>query len=332
MVEDYRVPAEWERFLARLDKESAELATEIVERVKVGETPKEIGRELNRNGVPYILPTVWCGSKVRRAALSDVAAGVRIHQGKPVLVKVLDDNGDVTMKPVKAAWEPIITETEHKLLKARLGDPKRKTSRDGSRVKHLWVGIARCGECEGRIVPRRKPAGYRYQCINGCVIRPKEKLDAWLTEQALLMLEREDAAEIFRIDAEQDKRSLAAAEEGRSLRAELDGWRQDAIAGKVSRESFAAIEPGLLDRIRKADARAQRAALPPVLEKVIGPNARDVFDALSIAQKREIFRTIMRPRVYKRKHKKSGDLETETITPGFLFTPGNSSEGDSAAA
>ncbi|SDC26043.1 recombinase family protein [Actinokineospora iranica] len=332
IVTEYAVPHEWMRFLARLDPESAELAERIAIRVEQGESPTEIGRELNREGVPWILPAPWSGSQVRMMVLSDIAAGIRMHQGKPMMVKVPDGQGGFTMKLVDPQWEPIITMDEHTVLKARLGDPSRKPVRDGSRVRHLWVGIARCGICQNRMIAERVDTkGAAMRCATGHVRRPKDKLEAWLTEQAMQLLERKDATRIFKIK-DSVVRSQAAQDDAKVLRAELEGWRQDAIAGKVTRESFATIEAGLIERIKTAEGKAERAALPPVLVDVVGPQAREAFAALSLPQQREVLRAIMRPRVYHQKERGRTDLETETIDPGFLHVPataGRSGEGTS---
>ena len=170
-----------------------------------------------------------------------------------------------------------------------------------------------------------------YRCSAGHVSRNQVLLDAWLLDQAMSQLERADAAKLFRMDTAIGN-AAAASEEARVLRAELEGWKADAVAGRVSRSSFIDIEAGLLERIAKAEREAEHAALPPGLAKVIGPNAREAFAALDDrAAQREILRAIMRPRIYNTARRSKTRLDTDTIAPGFLFTEPDPSPGEDSA-
>jgi hypothetical protein len=322
---------EWQRLLARLTPEDAAVAQALVLRVADGESPKELARELNRDGVPYIFASSWDETKVRNIALSKPAAGIRVHQQKPVMVKTTDESGETRVEPVKAQWPAIIKPDERIELVARFAGRGQKVTRDGSRVKHFWTGIARCGICEAG-VGSREAAGSIYRCPAGHVRRSRVLLDAWLLDQAMTQLERSDAAKLFRLDT-QVGNAAASAEEARVLRAELEGWKADAIAGRVSRSSFIDIEAGLLERITKAEREAERAAIPPVLATVIGPDARKAFAALDRTAQREILRAIMRPRIHRTVRRPRGRLETDTIDPGFLFTdPGPADDGSQLAS
>lgn len=145
-------------------------------------------------------------------------------------------------------------------------------------------------------------------------------------------LERSDAVALFRLDASRGE-AATAADEARGLRAELEGWKVDVIAGRVSRPSFIDIETGLLERIAKAEREAERTALPPMLAGVIGPDARQAFAALDRAAQRAILRAIMRPRIYRTRSRPHSRLDTDTIDPGFLFIdrPGVDSVEQAAA-
>jgi DNA invertase Pin-like site-specific DNA recombinase len=296
----------WKRLLATLDDDARELAGAVVERVRKGEVSKAVAKELNKQGVQYLLPSSWNPSKVRNLALSEAAAGLVVLNKKVI---------------GKGAWEHIISDDERARLVARLCDPNRRWNKDGVRVKHLWSGIALCGEC-GEPLSRQSEtvrSASQYTCRKkGCTSRHKEKLDAYLTEQALRVLERTDAEKLFRIETDTSD-AHAAHKEAARLRAELEAWKADAAAGRCSRESFLDIEPGLLDRIKKAEKRAERIKLPPQLRQVIGPNARQAFLSLDIAGQREVLRTIMRPRIYKAQRRGKGVFDTTTIHPGFRY-------------
>ncbi|GAB3459263.1 recombinase family protein [Actinophytocola sediminis] len=312
LVEERTGEREWARLLVRLEDDDARgLAETVVDRVRKGEVPKAVARDLNEKGVPYLFPSRWDETKVRNLALSEAAAGLVVL------------HGDVVGKGV---WEAIIDDDERTQLLARLKDPSRKWNKDGVRVKYWWTGTARCGECDSAVGRHIAHGEGQYRCRKkGCVARDQAKLDAYLTEQALRVLERTDAAKLFRID--QDNRdAYAAHQEAKRLRAELTAWKADAAAGRCSRESFLDIEPGLLDRLKRAEKRAEQASVPPQLVEVIGPNARKAFLALDITAQRAILRTIMRPRIHKAIGRGRGVFCTDSIDPGFRFGPPSSPE------
>lgn len=340
LVEERRSEREWARLLDTLDLEQRDLVSTIVARVEGGETPKEIARELNRDGVPYVRPSKWDATKVKNVALSPPSAGLRRWRGDVVKQKVPDPDapGGFRLEPVKTTWKGIKTPEEHAKLTRLLKDPGRTTARDGNRVKHRWSGIARCGICDSPSRARPNGGRLRYYCgaRSGCTSRRADLLDAWLTEQAILLLEREDAAQVFRLDRDVSEAS-SAQREAEELRAQLDGFRGQALRREITAESFAFFESDLLPRIEKADAKAKHAKLPAVLAEVIGPDARRVFLGLDLPDQREILRAIMRPRIYRTHLKTRGRLDTETIDPGFLFEvpapePTREGEGELVAA
>lgn len=312
LVEEHGTEPEWARLLAKLEDDDArELAAEVVERVRDGEVPKAVARALNKDGVPYLFPSQWDATKVRNLALSEAAAGLVVLHGKVV---------------GKGTWDAIIEEDERTRLLARLNDPNRKWNKDGVRVKYWWTGTARCGECDSSLCRHVNNGEGQYRCrAKGCVARDQTKLDAYLTEQALRVLERTDAAKLFQID-QNNRDAYDAHKEAKRLRAELTAWRADAAAERCSRESFLDIEPGLLDRLKKAEKRAEKASVPPQLVEVIGPNARQAFLKLDITAQRAILRTIMRPRIYKAAKRGKGVFDTTTIDPGFRYGPPSSPE------
>ncbi|WP_082114677.1 recombinase family protein [Lentzea aerocolonigenes] len=329
----YENDLEWHRFTKSLTEKQHKCALAVVMRVHAGEAPKEIGRDLNRRGISYVVASRWDGTKVRNVVKSKPRAGMRVHLGKVVKHKVMDPTAPegFRMEPVPVTWKEIISPDDHVKVLAILEDPARATHREGTRAKHLWTGIARCGVCDGRLESRNSAKGRRLGCMDrGCVSRRQDLVEAWLTEQAIQLLEREDAAQLFRLDQPVDT-AAEALDEAERLRAKLDGFRDDVLADRITRESFAMFEAALLPEIKKADERAKRAALPPVLSKVIGPDARGVFLGLDIAQQREILRAIMRPRMNRAKTRPRNGLETETIDSGFLFTSDASDESVPAA-
>jgi site-specific DNA recombinase len=127
----------------------------------------------------------WRQDQVRDVILSPAAAGKRVHQGK-------------VLEGMSAAWPQIISAQDHALLVQKLRDPARRSWVDAS-VKHLLVGLARCGVCGSplRRTINRKRYG-NYSCMGGkgtfCVSRKQEWLDTYVTEfEPDLLAKIEDA-------------------------------------------------------------------------------------------------------------------------------------------
>jgi DNA invertase Pin-like site-specific DNA recombinase/uncharacterized Fe-S cluster protein YjdI len=320
LAELYQHPKRWRAFLATLEPEARPVAQRAVALVESGESFKGTAKLLNSEGVPWVIPSKWDTTKVRNIALSKAAAGIRIHHGQEHMVKVPDGDGGFKMVPVKAAWSPIVRRTEHYQLLAILRAPERQRNTNSETLEHLWSGIATCGTCGAGFGRGSTKDGPRYRCPKGHASRDYYALHAYLLEFALRTLERPDAAEIFRLKTSKTE-SAKAEQAARELRAELAMWQADAAAGNVSRESFRAIEPGLLERIRQAEAAARRVRVPAALENMTGVNAREAFARLGIEGQRAVVRTIMRPVIGPSATRGKGAkvMDTSTIDPGLLY-------------
>ncbi|MEV6609889.1 recombinase family protein [Kutzneria sp. NPDC051319] len=320
LAELYQHPKQWRAFLAQLEPQARPVAQRAVALVEAGESFKGAAKLLNSEGVPWVIPSKWDTTKVRNIALSKAAAAIRIHHGQEHMVKVLDGKGGFKMVAVKAAWSPIVRRSEHVQLSAVLRAPERQRNTNTETLEHLWSGTATCRTCGLGFGRGSSKDGPRYRCPKGHASRDYYALHAYLLEFALCTLERPDAAEIFRLKT--SKAEAATADQAaQELRAELAMWQADAAAGNVSRESFRAIEPGLLERIRQAEAAARRVRVPAALENMTGVNARAAFARLDIEGQRAVVRTIMRPVIGPSATRGKGakEMDTSTIDPGLLY-------------
>jgi len=66
----------------------------------------------------------------------------------------------------------------------------------------------------------------------------------------------------------------------------------------LSAVSLAALESQLLPRIDGARRRAMDATLPPVVRHVVGPGARDRWEAMGLGDRRALVRAMARVVVY----------------------------------
>lgn len=271
----------WAKFIDSLTAEQREAAYEALVRVR-SDSPSQVAQQMNRDQWAHPLPGQWNVSKVHNIALNPALAGLRVFQGEVI---------------GKGTWEPIISDRKRALIVARLGDPSRRTVRDGTRIKYLLTGILRCGICEKptqRTTKARPRLGYR--CPSGHLVRDMERTDAYLVEAVLTRLESEEARELFRYEDQADELTKAVAT-ARELRARLDGFTDSAASGGISPARLARIEAKLVPQIEAAEERVRQIGVSPAVAELLGADARTVWAGLSLSQKREVLRAVVTPRL-----------------------------------
>ncbi|CRK55415.1 Probable phiRv1 integrase [Alloactinosynnema sp. L-07] len=264
-----------------VDPATGAIVREIVDRLLAGHSVNSVVKELNGRGVPCPRSGQWGSSKVRHLALNPAVAGKRTHHGLVI--------GD-------GQWPALITAGEQAALAQLLGDPSRRSNKDGTRVKHLLSGIAVCDVCDSP-VGRITAAGFEsYACRQSRhVVRHKARVDAFVVEALLASLETPDAVDVFKV--EQSDVTAKAIDEARTLRLRLNDFYKQAARGGLSPAGLAEIEAELLPSIAAAERKAQRASLPPVIADLVGAQARSVWADLELTQRRSVIRAVMRPRI-----------------------------------
>lgn len=250
---------------------------EAVDRALAGESLYAIrkdwrGREvMTRSGRP------WTHQSFREMLLRPTYAGLRSH------------NGTVT----PGVWEPIITPDEHARLVALLTSASRVVHR-GTEPKYLLSGIATCGVCNAplwRLKARGAGAGIgNYACTaNNCIARKIEPVDELVEEAVLRWCESASS-----VDELGDPGAGAALTEARELRARLDGFIDDAMDGKIDRETLALMESKTLPKIRELEKRAQQSGPHPLVVELLGENARAHWAEMDLSGRRSVIRALAR--------------------------------------
>jgi site-specific DNA recombinase len=252
--------AQWEP-----DPVEAPRIRKAVERLLAGDTQYSVLEWLRAtDGYSPASPTM-----LRRALLNPALAGLRVHQG------------EVTGK---AAWEPIITEDQHRRLVARSKHLTAMHGQPGPEPKYLLTGIAMCGVCgdglryylkKGRVTPC-------YVCYRGHVSRPVPLLDKAVEGELFKRLSEVDPSQYESHDLD-DSAVIAEIDD---LEGQLIEWEAEAIAGRVSPGAFGRIEQGLRERIESL-----RATLVEPSELELDP---DEWPDLPMAERRRIVRGLFR--------------------------------------
>lgn len=286
-----------------IDEEQASIIRECASRFLSGESAHAIAKDLNAREVlppyPYKFEmrngnkvkvrntkAKWEQTRLRRILTNPAYIAKRVHKGEIV--------GD-------AVWPAILDESSYYRCAAKFSDPSRKFCHDPA-VKYLLSIIAECGVCGGQMVTRKSRDngnGFSrsYACVSAwCVARKIDDVDAHVEAVLLERLSRPDALALFNDD--DDAATGDILDEITALRGRLDGFYDAAAAGDITAQALARIEPGLLAQIKEQEARIKNSGVPTVLYDLVdAPKA--VWETLSITQKRECIKTLMRVRILK---------------------------------
>lgn len=268
-----------------LHPEHAPVVREIAERILAGESSFAVAADLNRRGILSAKGKQWRGTNLMKLVVSPTYVSRRIFNGADV---------------GPAEWPPILTDAEHQLLVAMTTSPDRDKYRKDTRVRHLGVGIFRCGVCKtklGIVHDRRKRPEVQTSYVCGesyCVTRQIAGVDKLIEAAITQRLAMPDIVEFLAGFGNDDDAQVAAADVIR-LRNELNDL-YDAVTADPPRLSQAALvrmEPRFLEQIAVAERRARPRALPRVVFDIAGPNAGLKWKALPIEQKRVVLAALL---------------------------------------
>lgn len=241
--------------------EHAAVVVDIITSVYKGESLKSIARRLNEDGIASPRGSTWGPPAVRRTCLNAGYIGLRGH------------NGHTT----QGTWKPLVDATIFYGARRILLDPKRTTTRPG-RAKWLLSCIATCAVCGGPMAVMRRGANRTvYQCRDrGHLSIERTELDEYLTGLVIEKLSRHDTYAHLP-DGSEESAVVALRAEEAALRAELDGYVDDAAEGKIDRVFAAKVVGKLNAKITDVQSRIEAAVTPPALAGLLaGAPGEDV--------------------------------------------------------
>jgi len=272
--------------------EQAPVVREIVSRLLGGESVIGITASLNERQIPSPGAgqqrkhrtlgqnedgSLWNKTSVKKIATRPANVALRVHHGE--------------LYP--AAWPRLISDEDHARVTALFSTRAVVREKPGLR-KHLlsWSTVASCGVCgyhlqaamRGNAKWGRK--ALTYVCAaKGCVGRNEAALDEFVGDLAIGILSDSSAAELFKPD---DTAALAALERAEGLRAKLENAADDFAHDIITREQLHRITETLKRQITEAQDEARRlmpAANISVLDGLVGPQARERWEKLTVSQK-----------------------------------------------
>lgn len=218
----------------------------------------------------------------------------------------------------------VLDEDTHERIKAVLTDPVRRTAPHGRAPKYLLGGIARCGRCGGvmaRAVGRTtitKKGGAKrqppsYVCSECYRVRRKQEFVDALVEGILVgRLQMPDAARLFSTG------DPAALQEARDKIEAVDARLANPADMFATGDIDALQLTRITERLRGDRAQAAAAfdaALPAAVPaNLIGPDARRVWEGLSMDVKRAVLDTLVTVTMLPSGSGKAFDPETVRVT------------------
>jgi DNA invertase Pin-like site-specific DNA recombinase len=248
----------------------------MVTKVLAGESLNSILRDLNARSVATTRGGRWGYPSLRALLLRERNCGRMRHRGEVIGA---------------AAWEPIISETDHDAVAAVLADPSRRTTTSPAR-KHLLSGLLRCGGCGSAMkagwVSSRGKRYNMYRCPErgaGHVHRNMEKVDDYVTKRVLRQL----GAVLF-MPREVDTSALEVQRDAIKM-------RQDEMAvmygnGLITAAQLSAFTASTTTRLSEITDELSQAVIGNTLDGVSGMS-EDQWNALSLDRKRTIIDALM---------------------------------------
>jgi hypothetical protein len=172
--------------------------------------------------------------------------------------------------------------------------------------------IGRCDVCSSVLVASYRRGARRYECREkACVRIGADDLDSYAERAILSYLARPDVIATLRTVPDDSGELAQVRGELTAARAELADWRRLARERKVTAESFAEIEPGLVTVISGLEQRDTELSTPaPLLVIPPGKDAARRWGAAEMPARRQVARLLLSPDVL-------GELRvTRTPTPG----------------
>lgn len=281
-----------------LDPTEAPTIAELFERLEAGHALRAISVDFARRGITSRSGKRLSPQYLRELAINPAYAGLRRHVPGRAGGSVKPGEGHL----YPAEWPAIVPMTRWRAVQRILNEPSRRTNtgknvrRGGGR--YFLSMISRCDPCGSVLAAARdnrdaRPPFYRCQS-RGCVQIDMAGLDklaqmtilAYLADPANRQPDRTSDAELSKIDDD-----IAA------IKGELEDLADQVGRGEVSASLAARAEPGILERLRAAEARRDELTTPAILRDLLGPDA-DVparWKLMPMSARREVARMVFVP-------------------------------------
>ncbi|MFF8412911.1 recombinase family protein [Streptomyces omiyaensis] len=287
-----------------------------------GKAKRAMAAELNAAGERTRLGKVWTPRSVSMVLQNKAYIGIRLHRGTEH----------------KATWDGFIDPKLFADVQA-LEDAERKLPTVSSAVRHTWSGLGICGVHEGAAQPDmaalRRTSTSRgrdvYRCNSLDLSVDAARFEAYVEEALVAWLSAPEAAEAFQKPADGGQAAADARARLAAMQEQLRSARKLARTfGEnnrplMSSESLSELEIELgpeMETLRETIKKAE-AKVPNVLKDLLGnPDAEEVWQALTLAQKRLVISQVVTVRLFPARAPGVKKIEPGRITLSFYGQPG----------
>jgi site-specific DNA recombinase len=268
-----------------VNPEEAAVIRTLAARCLAGESTRSLAAWLNDQGVRTVSGKEWRTTTVRGILVSGRIAGLREHRGTVV---------------GPAAWEPIITEDEHRRLRAAFASRAASTRRTPQR--YLLTGLLRCGKCERTLYSSPRKATRRYVCLSGpdhggcgrltVVADPLERL---IADYVLEALDSTQLADALAGRAAKDEATAALAQLIAADEEQLTELADAYAARQITMREWLRARTPIENRKRDRERRLARATRSDALSGLIGQGSalREQWSGLNLSRQYAIVSAVI---------------------------------------
>jgi site-specific DNA recombinase len=252
----------------------AEATRSVIGRQSLG----AIARQWNAGGILTSAGNPWAPRQLGRVLRRARNAGLVEHAGDVV---------------GPALWPPVVSETEWRQARAVLDNPGRRTT-PGPARRWLLSGIARCGTCQGPLIGTTTGSNrgcsrpvYRCRAAGTHVGRDARALDTHVSAITVEYLSRPDSIAAMRRAMPSPGTAPLEAEIA-DVRAQLDGIAAQARNRRITPTQMGDASQPLIADLERLETRLAAAARPALLSPFAGHEPEEVWDAMTLDEKRVI--------------------------------------------
>jgi DNA invertase Pin-like site-specific DNA recombinase len=272
------------------DPGEAAVVREVFTRLRRGDTLHGIARDFAARGITTRAGRPFTPQAIRNLALRPVYAGLRVHEPGNREGRYRGSLDALTA----ATWPALVDRETFTVVRGMLLDPGRKTSRPG-RGKHLLSLIAACDICGSELTATFRYGARQYVCRGrACVRVDADGLDTVAERAIVAYLARPDVIAGLRVAGDDSPELAQVRADLVAARTELADWRRLAKERKVTAESFAEIEPGIVRSVTDLEARETELSTPSAL--LVIPPGRDAarrWAAAEMPARRQVARLLL---------------------------------------
>lgn len=278
-------PFGYEGDFTTVNADEAAVIRSVVDRFLAGESTRSIATWLNEEQITTVRGGEWRTSTLRGMLLNPRYAGQRAHRG-------------VVVGP--GAWEPIISEDDHRRVVAAFAE--RASSGRRAPQRYLLSGLLRCGKCSNRLFSSPRVNRRRYVCLagpdhGGCgrLTVTAEPLEDLITAAVLFRLDSPELGDAMTGRHSTDAQTAALAAQHDAAKARMDELATAFGEGVVSMSEWVTAKRPIEQRLEQTTRQLARLTRTTALAGLVGngEQLRSSWATLNLTRQHAIVKAVL---------------------------------------